>query len=48
MVCENKDPIWFNRAIKSLIQEKKDIFKSENSIQLLQHLRILQKKLILS
>ena len=45
----NKDPPWFNRAIKSLIQEKKDTFnryrKSRNNIQLLQHLRLFQEKL---
>ena len=49
MVCDNRDPPWFNRVIKSLIQEKKDTFnnyhKSKNNIQLLQHLRILQEKL---
>ena len=49
IVCDDKDPPWFNRAIKSLIQEKKDAFnkcrKSKNNIQLLQHLRLLQEKL---
>ena len=49
IVCGNKDPPWFNRAIRSLIQEKKDRFnkyrKSKNNIQLLQHLRLLQEKL---
>ena len=49
IVCDDKDPPWFNRTIKSLIQEKKDTFnkyrKSKNNIQLLQHLRILQEKL---
>ena len=49
IVCDDKDPPWFNRAIKSLIQEKKDTFnkycKSKNNIQLLQHLRLLQEKL---
>ena len=25
IVCDDKDPLWFNRAIKSLIQQKKDI-----------------------
>ena len=48
IVCDDKDPPWFNRAIKSLIQEK-DTFnkyrKSKNNIQLLQHLRLLQEKL---
>ena len=43
----NKDPPWFNRAIKSLIS--KDTFnryqKSKNNIQLLQHLRFFQEKL---
>ena len=42
--CDDKDP-----PIKFLIQEKKDTFnkyrKSKNNIQLLQQLRILQKKL---
>ena len=49
IVCDDKDPPWFNTAIKSLIQEKKDTFnkycKSKNNIQLLQHLRLLQEKL---
>ena len=50
IVCDDKDPPWFNRAIWSLIQKKKkDTFnkyrKSKNNIQLLQHLRILQEKL---
>ena len=49
IVCDDKDPPWFNRTIKSLIQEKKDTFnkyrKNKNNIQLLQHLRILQEKL---
>ena len=40
---------WFNKAIKSLIQEKKDTFKkyraNNNYIQSLQHLRFLQEKL---
>ena len=27
IVCDDKDPAWFNKAIKSLIQEKKDTFK---------------------
>ena len=26
IVCDDKDPPWFNRTIKSLIQEKKDTF----------------------
>ena len=49
IVCDDRDHPWFNRAIKSLIQEKKDTFnkcrKSKNNIHLLQHLRILQEKL---
>ena len=49
MVCDDKDPPWFNRAINPLIQGKKDTFnkyrKSKNYIQLLQHLRLLQEKL---
>ena len=49
IVCDDKDPPWFNRAIKSLIQEKKGTFnkyrKSRNNIQFLEHLRILQEKL---
>ena len=49
IVCDDKDPPWFNRTIKSLIKEKKDTFnkyrKNKNNIQLLQHLRILQEKL---
>ena len=49
IVCDDKDPPWFNRTIKSLIQEKKDTFnkyrKNKNNIQLLQHLTILQEKL---
>ena len=49
IVCDDKDPPWFNRTIKSLIQEKKDAFnkyrKNKNNIQLLQHLTILQEKL---
>ena len=49
IVCDDKDPPWFNRAINPLIQGKKDTFnkyrKSKNYIQLLQHLRLLQEKL---
>ena len=49
IVCDDKDPPWFNKAIKSLIQDKKDTFKkysnSKNNIQLLQRLRLLQEKL---
>ena len=48
IVCDDKDPPWFNRAIRSLTQEK-DTFnkyrKSKNNNQLLQHLRLLQEKL---
>ena len=37
IVCDDKDLPWFNRTIKSLIQEKKDTFnkyrKSKNNIQ---------------
>ena len=49
IVCDDKDPPWFNKAIKYLIQKKKDTFKkyrkSNNNIQLLQSLRLLQEKL---
>ena len=50
IICDDKDPPWFNRAIKFLIQEKKkDTFnkyrKSKNNIQLLEHLKLLQEKL---
>ena len=49
IVCDDKDPPWFNKAIKSLSQEKKDTFKkylkSNNNTQLLQCLRLLQEKL---
>ena len=49
IICDDKDPSWFNRTIKPLIQEKEDTFnkyrKNKNNIQLLQHLRILQEKL---
>ena len=49
IVCDNKDPPWFNKAIKSLIQEENDIFKkyrkSNKNIQLVQRLRLLQEKL---
>ena len=49
IVCDDKDPPWFNKAIKYLIQKKKDTFKkyrkSNNNIQLLQRLRLLQEKL---
>ena len=46
IVCDDKDPSWFDKAIKSLIQEKKEKYcKSNNDIQLLQHLRFLQGKL---
>ena len=42
IVCGYKDPPWFNKATKSLIQEKKDTFKkyrkSNNNIQFLQRL----------
>ena len=47
--CEDKDPPWFNKAIRSLIQDKKNTFKkycnSKNNIQLLQCLRLLEEKL---
>ena len=49
IVCHDKDPPWFNKAIKSFIQDKKDTFKkycnSKNNIQLLQRLRLLQENL---
>ena len=49
IVCDDKDPPWFNKAIKSLFQGKKDTFKkyrkSRNNIQLLQRLRLLLEKL---
>ena len=50
IVCDDKEPQWFNKAIKSLIQEKKtNTFtkyrKSKNNIQLLQRLRRLQENL---
>ena len=49
IACDDKDLPWFNKAIKSLIQEKKDRFKkyrkSNNNIQLLQRQRFLQEKL---
>ena len=47
--CDGKVPPWFNKAIKSLIQEKKDTFnryrQSKNNIQLLQHLRLIQENM---
>ena len=47
IACDDKDPPWFNKAIKSLIQEKKDTFKkyrkNNTNIQLLQRLRFLQE-----
>ena len=55
IVCDNKDPPWFNKAIKSFTQDKKDTFKkysnskhdinSKNDIQLLQRPRFLQEKM---
>ena len=46
IICDDKDPSWFNRAIRSLIQEKKDsINTAKVNTQLLQPLRILQEKL---
>ena len=51
IVCDDKEPQWFNKAIKSLIQEKKNnntftkYHKSKNNIQLLQRLRRLQENL---
>ena len=49
IVCDDKDRPWINKAIKSLIQEKKDRFKkyrkSINNIHLLQRLRLLQENL---
>ena len=49
IICDDKDPPWFNKTIIFLVQEKKDTFKkyckSNNNIHLLQHLRYLQDKL---
>ena len=51
IVCDDKEPQWFNKAIKSLIQEKNKnktftkYHKSKNNIQLLQRLRRLQENL---
>ena len=49
IVCDNKDPPWFNKAIKSFTQDKKDNSKhdinSKNDIQLLQRQRFLQEKM---
>ena len=48
IVCDDKDPPWFNEAIKSLIQEKKTLKKyrkSNNNIQLLQCLGLLRENL---
>ena len=50
IVCDNKGTPWFNKAIKSLIQEEKYTFKkyrkNNKNIQLLQYrLRFLQEKL---
>ena len=45
--CDHKDPSWFNKTIKSLIQEKKNTFnkyrKNKNNIQLLQRLKLQEK-----
>ena len=46
--CDHKDPSWFNKTIKSLIQEKKNTFnkyrKNKNNIQLLQRLKLQEKR----
>ena len=41
---KDKDPPWFNKLIKSFIQERKDAFK-QYSKQLIKHLHFLQEKL---
>ena len=28
LICEDKDPLWFNKKMKGLIQEKSNAFKS--------------------
>lgn len=46
IVCDNKDLLWFDEPIKSLIQERKEKYwKRANSIQLFQHLKFLEEKL---
>ena len=49
IVCDDKDPSWFSKAVESLLQDKKDTLKkyrnSKNNIQLFQRLRLLQEKL---
>ena len=46
IVCGNTDPLWYNKAMKSLIQEEKDVFEkyhiSNNNIQLLRFHRFLR------
>ena len=31
-VCDNKNPLWFDKGIKSLFQQKKDTFKKYHKI----------------
>ena len=49
IVCDNKDPPWFNRKIKSLFNEKLRTYnaycKNSNNIQLRNNLRSLQQRL---
>ena len=49
IVCDNKDPAWLNKAIKSVIHKKYETIKKPrkryNNIQLLQRQRIFQEKL---
>ena len=49
ILCDDKDPPWFNSRIKSLLQDKNKIFKSyrknKTNLQLLNKLNFLQERL---
>ena len=49
IVCDDKDPPWFNNRIKTLIQEKNATYKiyrhSKDNLDLIYHLQFLQERL---
>ena len=49
LICDDKEPPWFNSRIKSFLQDKnklyKDFRRSNNNVQLLNKLNHLQEKL---
>ena len=46
ILCDDKDPSWFNSRIKSLLQAKNKVFKKgKTNTQLLDKLNFLQERL---